>query len=616
MTAYLNLLPLPKQISFQEGEFLLPADGYIVLGGKDPQALLQSAARFEAVLWKQLGFNWETVVGEVPGSQACLSLKIAPDLVPYAQGYRIHIRPEGILVDGHDVAGVFYGVATLIQVLQQSGNQLPCLEVFDWPDFTARGVMLDISRDKVYRMETLYDLVDRLASWKINQLQLYTEHTFAYRKHPTVWKDASPMTGEEILYLDRFCKDRHIELVANQNSFGHMERWLKHPEYAPLAEIHGEFEVPWGTMKGPFSLSPAEPGSLELIKSLYDELLPHFSSPMVNVGCDETFDLGHGKSKALCETYGTGQVYLQYLLSLYATLAARGKTMQFWGDIILQHPELVGKLPRDAIALEWGYEAAHPFAEHGKLFAESGIPFYVCPGTSAWNTIAGRTENCLGNLRSAAVNGHANGAIGYLITDWGDNGHWQALPVSYLGFAMGAAFSWSHETAEQIDIQAAVSRFAFDDPTGSMGRLAYELGDIYRLAGFELENQSALFAILQTGLDDLSMHPNLKPEPLLACLERIDEVMEHLQQERMTRPDAHLIRDEYNLTARLLQHACRRGLAAAGHTQAPAYPDLAAEMNEIIRDYRVIWLKRNRPGGLNDSVGRMQKLLEEYRLRK
>ena len=55
------------------------------------------------------------------------------------------------------------------------------MKITDWPDYPQRGVMLDISRDKVPSMETLYQLIDLLASWKINQLQLYTEHTFAYR---------------------------------------------------------------------------------------------------------------------------------------------------------------------------------------------------------------------------------------------------------------------------------------------------------------------------------------------------------------------------------------------------------------------------------------------------
>ena len=121
--------------------------------------------------------------------------------------------------------------------------------------------MLDISRDKVYKMETLFELVDQLAGWKINQLQLYMEHTFAYRSHPSVWKNASPMTGEEIFLLDQFCKERFVELVPNQNSLGHLERWLRLPEYHFLAETLGPFPVPWGEKQGPFSIAPVQPES-------------------------------------------------------------------------------------------------------------------------------------------------------------------------------------------------------------------------------------------------------------------------------------------------------------------------------------------------------------------
>ena len=99
-------------------------------------------------------------------------------------------------------------------------------------------------------------------------------------------------------------------------------------------------------------LAVTEPGSLKLVQELYDELLPNFSSRQVNIGGDETYDLGQGKSKALVEEKGVGRVYLDFLMSLYREIKARGRTMQFWGDIIVKYPELVAELPRDAIALE------------------------------------------------------------------------------------------------------------------------------------------------------------------------------------------------------------------------------------------------------------------------
>ncbi len=64
----------------------------------------------------------------------------------------------------------------------------------DHPDLPVRGVMLDISRDKVPTMATLEAVIDRLASLKVNQVQLYSEHTFAYRNHPEVHAAASPST--------------------------------------------------------------------------------------------------------------------------------------------------------------------------------------------------------------------------------------------------------------------------------------------------------------------------------------------------------------------------------------------------------------------------------------
>ncbi len=188
----------------------------------------------------------------------------------------------------------------------------------DEPAFKNRGFMLDISRDRVPTISTLKSLIDILAELKYNQFQLYTEHTFAYTNHEIVWKDYSPLTSQDILELDNYCKERYIELVPNQNSFGHMEKWLTHEEYKYLAEAPNGFIKPWGGEKsGPFSLSPAVPESIKFVNSLFDELLPNFTSTKVNVGGDETFDLGLGRSKELCENLGKGRVYLNFLLDIY-----------------------------------------------------------------------------------------------------------------------------------------------------------------------------------------------------------------------------------------------------------------------------------------------------------
>lgn len=617
MLNQLLLLPAPRLLNFTGGHCELTDRRLIILDSPVPQTLLFTARRIQKTLKNQLSLDWEIVASPaLPPQLSGLTIRIDPKRVAEKQGYRLEILIEGVVIEAHDEAGAFYGICTLVQILQHHAKELPCLEICDWPDFQARGVMLDISRDKVPTLETLKLLVDQLAGWKINQLQLYTEHTFAYRQHPEVWEKASPMTGQDILELDQFCKERFVELVPNQNSFGHMRRWLVHPRYAHLAEIDTWFMAPWGQEKGPFSLCPTDPDSLALMSGLYDELLPHFSSRICNVGCDETFDLGQGRSKEECQQLGQGKVYLDYLLKIYQEVAARGFTMQFWGDMIHHYPELIEQLPKNVIALEWGYESDHPFAEHAAKFAAAGIPFYVCPGTSSWCSIAGRTGNALANLLNAAENGLKFGASGYLITDWGDNGHWQPLPVSLLGFVAGAAYAWGVDENRFIDISEALNRHAFYDRSGVMGCVAFRLGNVYKATGYDLVNASILFSILQKPLAKLRINEKVKTVPFEKILELVDEVLLPLPQAQIERQDRALIQGEFQLVARLLRHACRRGMLAleqpASQKSVALAEDLNVDLLEIMSEYQQIWLARNQNGGLAESLARFEKARWDY----
>jgi hexosaminidase len=513
------------------------------------------------------------------------------------QGYRLSITANEIKLIAHDAAGAFYGSQTLRQLQRQFPGALPCLEIDDWPDFPNRGVMLDISRDKVPTMATLFALVDLLAEWKINQLQLYMEHAFAYQKHREVWKDASPMTAAEIVELDAYCRARFIELVPNQNSFGHMERWLRLPAYRGLAEVVEGADTPWGyRWKGPFSLCPTDPKCIEFLAGLYDELLPNFTSRQFNVGCDETFDIGQGRSRSDAERLGKTRVYIDFLTRVHELARRHDRTMMFWGDIILHEPAMIPQLPRPIIALDWGYEADHPFAVECQAFAQSGVPFYVCPGTSSWLSIVGRTDNMLANQLSAAKNGLKHGAAGYLNTDWGDHGHLQYLPISYAGFAAGAAFSWCLKTNRDLIPADALNLHAFGDSAGVLGKLALQLGNVYQAVGKTMSNSSALFRILVPSSTHKNPMDGITIDGLLAAEAAIDETMRPLAESKAPK----LILDEFANAAAMLRHACRMGLSKLEPARITA-----TDILPVSTEHRRLWLARNRPGGLDDSAARL-----------
>jgi hypothetical protein len=522
------------------------------------------------------------------------------------------------------LAGLQYGLATLAQLIALAPGaagqlQLPELEITDAPDFRERGVMLDVSRDKVPALRTLRALIDRLARWKVNQLQLYMEHSFAYVGHQRVWQHASPFTAEDIEELDAYCAERQIQLVPNQNSFGHMHRWLVHEPYRRLAECPDGFDHPWNWSKEPYGLCATDPGSLALLEELYDQLLPHFRSRLFNVGLDETLDLGAGRSRAACKARGAERVYLEFLRGVHARVQARGRRMLFWGDIIVKRPELIAELPRDAIALEWGYEADHPFSEHLALFQRAGLEFYVCPGTSSWNSIAGRTQNAIGNLARAALEGKAAGATGLLTTDWGDHGHLQPLPVSYLGLLLGAGFSWnvaSAERAAELDVAGLLDRHAFADATGSLGAVARDLGNAYREAGSLRPNASVLFwALIKP--ERLFEPPGVTRETLEQTLAFVERASAPLAAARPALSDGPLLRDEFSWASDVLRFACRLGIEraglvdrdAVGSIQSNVRAALALQLRQLIERHRALWHARNRPGGLADSAGRLEQLL-------
>jgi len=609
MPVNVHLFPWPRKASFENRKLDFTGAEWIRVAPGLSDGAKRHAIEFADAVRDRFLRPLTVTAGDPHSGRVFLKVGLAGSGIP-PQGYRLTAGPDGVTLEGADEAGVFYGLQTLRQIVEQTGAAVPAFRLSDHPDFPQRGVMLDVSRLKVPTMETLSGLVDLLASLKVNHLELYTEHTFAYSEHEAVWHDASPLTPQEVLELDAYCRARHVELVPNQNSFGHFERWLRHPEYRHLAECPDGFEYPWGGRSGHGSTLKPGRDSLKLLGSLYDELLPNFTSPSFNVGCDETWELGQGRSKTVCERKGKTRVYLEFLKKIHKLVRGHGRTMLFWGDIILHDPELIPELPDNTVALEWGYEFDHDFPGRCARFKAAGVPFYVCPGTSSWNSLSGRTANCLGNIANAARNGLRQGAIGLLNTDWGDNGHLQHLPFSYLGFAAGAAFSWCLKTNEKADVADALNRWVFRDEGGETGRLFVEAGKVLELVPKRFQNGSPFSRLLLGRLGDPGLLEGVTAAQLRRCVREFDKLERRTAAARPGVPDAGLILAEFANGLAMARHGARRGLLALGKPDLD--PDaLRHELQHIIAEHRRLWLARNRPGGLRDSSGYLRKALAE-----
>lgn len=526
---------------------------------------------------------------------------IAPEEVREAgeEAYRLIVGPDMVSLIARTETGLRWGRATLAQLCVQ--GRVPCLEIDDAPLFAHRGVMLDISRDRVPTLNSLFTLVDQLASWKMNHLQLYVEHTIAYAGHEEVWRNASAVTPEEFSVLDAYCRSKGISLNANQNCLGHFERWLKHERYAPLGELDTGHLIRDEWYVRPNTLCPEDPRVLPLLQDLLSQQLPLCSGEFANIGCDEPWDLGMGRSRAACETEGKGRVFSRHVSKVAELVRQLGKRPQYWCD---PEPNEDDGLPRDLVALIWGYEEESDL--HGRAAAHltAGREVWVAPGTGCWRSYTGRTWNRRGNLDHAAV---TPGAAGFLCTAWGDEGHRQPWPVTLLGFADAAMAAWSGPGMYE---DAAAGLHAFGTP--EIGPWLARLGNVdAELCRGErptrdgnppphprVGNSTALWQEMETQLFDP------RGNGTISDWEEVGDRLAELRQNLPADVSSQLA-DECRFALDVSEWIVDRAILRRKELTREGRKALAARMAVLIDSYRQQWVLRSRPGGLEDSINRL-----------
>jgi hypothetical protein len=516
--------------------------------------------------------------------------------------YYLSVTASGIRLEASTDHGMFLGHQTIAQLHLLTGAICPGLEIHDSPDNGVRGYMLDISRCKVPRMSHLFHLVDLLALFKYNQLQLYMEHTFAYDGHEVVWADASPMTPGQIKELQTYCSDRYIELVPNQNAFGHMERWLKHEPYRGLAESPDGFEHPVAGWKPVGSVLFPGDESIGFIDGLMEQLLPCFKSGWIHLGCDEPWELGQGRSSNAVEQKGRHTVYKNYLLRLRELVASHGRKMLFWSDELRGSPDRIRGFPEDMIPVAWGYERDHDFAPECAAFSHSERSFLVAPGDSSWNSFTGRLVNASRNIEHAARTAREFGAEGMLLTSWGDQGHQQVWPTQLPGLVAFAAASWNLDAYRDLPLENALDSLVFRDASQELGRFWVALGriDSHIPVCLKPENSSfpydAIYAS-RASLRHVTRH--LKQDAFFPVLSILEDCRKILAKAVPGCDDGGWVLAESRLALEMTRQGIKR---AEGILKDGKYPFPDDQWKATLDAYKAVWLRRNRDGGLDESL--------------
>ena len=573
--------------------------------------------------------------GVPPKTQAEVIVSHNPELPQ--QGYLLTYA-ETIRMEYADAAGLRYGQQTLDQLRALPLAQQRAVTIEDWPDFPRRAFMLDISRDRVPTRAGLRRLVDLLALARYNQLELYIEHTFAYADHQELWQDASPITAEDLRWLDDLCVGHGIELVPNQNTFGHWERWLALDTYLPRAE-NAEPQEFAGVLRPPSTLAPT-PENAEFVTGLIEELTAHVRSHRINIGADETWELGTGVSRDRAEQEGLGAVFMDYVEQVAEPWTAQGYTVEFWADILGSHPELMDRVPEGSVPVVWLYDApehmatalermsprerafneAHgveteqlrDFSSRAQSLIEAGVPFWVAPGAGSWLSFTGRLDNAISNILDAARTGISHGSEGFLLTCWGDFGHYDPLVISYAPIIFGGGISWSADSSAALEDSLAdiLNRHVFDDESEIIGQVLVDVGRVTDVLDAKIPNSSPLFRIIQQ-VGELEAHHIPSPDSVEEARRILISAAERLAEARPASAEGSIAVEETAQAVRwslfaadLFISGLLTGGPSDGQDAQREAQRLVDRMDALLADQQRVWLLSSRPGGLETSIGR------------
>lgn len=469
----LRLVPFPKTVELQPGTFSLAVP--LILEISSDELSTAAVDLNQELSWAGLRL---ARIRTIKSSQPVFRLAHRggagawppPPSQTNRESYALEIRDGDVICTAHKNAGLFYGLQTLRQLIRANlhDRALPCLKILDWPSLSWRAFQDDMTRGPSSTLNTLQFEAALGSFLKLNLMTYYMEYQFSFSKHPQIGPTNGSLSAAELAALVNFAKPLQLQILGNQQSFGHFGAILQHPEFATVRET-------------PDILTPVREETYQLLDDFYSEICPALPFPWFNVCCDETDGLGAGPAKELAAQIGVGGVYVRHIRRLHDLLRDRHhKRMMMWGDIILQHPKNLQEIPKDTIMLSWGYDPRANFEHQILPFARSGYEFFVCPGVSDWSRILPDFGVALTNIHNFVRDGAKHGALGMINTDWEDDG--EALKaVKWHADAWAAECAWNASTTGADDFQRRVGAVLFGEKGDRFGRAIERLSQTHRL---------------------------------------------------------------------------------------------------------------------------------------
>ena len=519
-----HILPTPQQVKTAEGQFVWDENVVLTYDASDAE-ISQIVTMFRQDLDRISGKKVQFSRGVIKGKHFIELIKT--DHLGISenedQAYRLTINRNFVRMEATTNTGLFYATQSLKQLYRyaflsnKSEIAIPCMTITDWPNFKIRAWQDDISRGPIVSMDYLKRLIPQMAECKLNAFSLYTEHTFKTKCHPDI-APTDAFTAEEIKELEEFCRPYHIQIIGNQQCFGHFEEILCNPFYSDLADTK-------------WNLNPAKEETYKFLEDHLREVARAYKSPYFNINCDETESLGQGYAKAYVDSIGAETVYYQHINRVNRMLRPYRKRVMMWGDIADKHPEILANLDDDIFLIAWSYVGIDDFNDFLKPYVNSGHNFFVAPGVSLSERVWPKHYEFKKNITNLCRDGYKNGALGVINTCWDDFGE-SLTNCALYGLALGAEMSWNplkKTDAKKAGIEKAQRETEVNYCIQFFGCTSTEpLNNLHELSHLTQYDEIGTFSAFTKSVTDF--YPSLVEDTVLKINEKVFDDLVALEQ--------------------------------------------------------------------------------------
>jgi hypothetical protein len=329
------------------------------------------------------------------------------------------------------------------------------------PAMDFRGLMIDASRNGVMRPEFFQSILPDLALMGFSHVCMYTEDTFEVPGHPLIGYRRGRYSRAELKGMAQAAAGFGLEMFPCIQTLGHLSQILKFKRYGGVRDTDSV-------------LSVKSKETYKLLEELVRAASAPFQSRLINVGMDETWDLGRGSVFTPGKAVHPRRLYLEHVVKVMAICRKAGLKPMMWGDILM-HGNLgdgsphAAPIPRGMEVAYWDYwsEDRKGYARNIDKCRAWGFEPFIAPGLLTedrhWSFHAKMELACGAFMETAK----AKGVRRALLTRWGDDGTETPFRAAYASLAFFAEHCWRQkpEPVQTRRLAEAVSGAVWEDFT-------------------------------------------------------------------------------------------------------------------------------------------------------